>query len=291
MHARAHDRWALRIAVGLTGTFFIIELVGGWLTNSLALVSDAAHMFTDVAALSLSLFALWVASRPPSESKTFGYHRAEILAALVNGLALCLVVVWIVHEAYERLRMPEPVHSGAMMLVATGGLLINVVCAWLLAPRSETSLNLRAAFLHVLADLLGSLGAIAAGAIMFVTGWFAADAVAAAFIAILVLVSAWSLIREALDILMEAVPQHIDFQRLREELERVPGTDRVHDLHAWTLTTGQYALSAHAVIDGSIDGERILEQMRQLLETRFDVRHVTIQLESGQPCEPETVHV
>ena len=291
MHARAHDRWALRIAVGLTGAFFIIELVGGWLTNSLALVSDAAHMFTDVAALSLSLFALWVASRPPSESKTFGYHRAEILAALVNGLALCLVVVWIVHEAYERLRMPEPVHSGAMMLVATGGLLINVVCAWLLAPRSETSLNLRAAFLHVLADLLGSLGAIAAGAIMFVTGWYAADAVAAAFIAILVLVSAWSLIREALDILMEAVPQHIDFQRLREELERVPGTDRVHDLHVWTLTTGQYALSAHAVIDGSIDGERILEQMRQLLEARFDVRHVTIQLESGQPCEPETVHV
>ena len=291
MHARAHDRWALRIAIGLTGSFFIIELIGGWLTNSLALVSDAAHMFTDVAALSLSLFALWVASRPPSESKTFGYQRAEILAALVNGLALCLVVVWIVHEAYQRLRMPEPVHSGAMMLVATGGLLINLVCAWLLVPRSETSLNLRAAFLHVLADLLGSLGAIAAGAIMLVTGWFAADAVAAIFIAILVLVSAWSLIREALDILMEAVPRHIDFQRLRKGLERVPGTNRVHDLHVWTLTTGQYALSAHAVIDGSIDGERILEQMRQLLETRFDVRHVTIQLESAQPCEPETVHV
>ncbi len=291
MYGRTHDRRALRAAVGLTGAFFFVELVSGWLTNSLALLSDAVHMFTDVAALSLGWFALWMAARPPTESKTYGYYRAEILAALVNGLALCLAVLWIAHEAYGRFQAPAAVASGAMTAVAAAGLLVNIACAWLLAPRRGASLNVRAAFLHVLADLLGSVGAMVAGAVMWFTGWYAADALAAWFIAALVLISAWGLIREAVDILMEAVPGHIDLDRLRSALESVPGTNRVHDLHVWTLTTGQYALSAHAVIDSGVDGERILADMRQLLATRFDVDHVTIQLECANPCEPESVHV
>jgi cobalt-zinc-cadmium efflux system protein len=177
-----------------------------------------------------------------------------------------------------------------MLVIAALGLAVNIVCAWLLAPREGSSLNLRAAFLHVLADLLGSLGAVAAALIIMATGWYAADAVAACVIAVLVLFSAWGLVRESLDILMEAVPGHIDIERLRGDMEQVPGTRRVHDLHVWTLTTGRYALSAHAVVDADANGDAILERMRQLLAERFEVHHVTIQLECDRPCEPESVH-
>jgi len=290
MHERSHDRQALSWALALTAIFCVVEFVGGWLTNSLALLSDAVHMLTDVAALALGLFALWVANRPPSANKTFGYHRAEILAALANGVALCLVVVLIVREALERLRAEHPVATTAMLLIASLGLAVNLVCAWLLAPREGSSLNLRAAFLHVFSDLLGSLGAMAAAVVIMVTGWYGADAVAACVIAVLVLISAWGLLRESLDVLMEAVPAHIDLERLRGELEEVPGTRRVHDLHVWSLTTGRYALAAHAVIDADVDGEAILEQMRGLLANRFAVQHVTIQLECERPCEPASVH-
>lgn len=289
-HERSHDRRALRWALALTAIFCVVELIGGWLTNSLALLSDAVHMLTDVAALSLGLFALWVANRPPSANKTFGYHRAEILAALANGVALVLAVVFIVREAIERLSSEERIDTTGMLIIATAGLAINLLCAWLLAPREGSSLNLRAAFLHVVADMLGSLGAVAAALIIIATGWYGADAVAACMIGVLVLVGAWGLLRESLDVLMEAVPSHIDVDRLRSEMERVPGMCRVHDLHVWTLTTGRYALAAHAVIDASANGEAILEQMRDLLARRFEVHHVTIQLECERPCEPESVH-
>lgn len=287
---RQQDRRALRAALLLTGSFFVIELIAGWLTNSLALLSDAAHMFTDVGALSLGLFALWVAHRPPSESKTFGYYRAEILAALINGLALCLAVLWIAYEAYRRLGDPPEVRTSPMLVVAAVGLAVNMACAWLLKPGSEASLNLRAAFLHTLSDALGSAGAIAAGAVMLVTGWYRADTVAAILIAGLILAGAWGLIRETVDVLMEAVPEHIDLERLRADLENVPGTERLHDLHVWTLTAGQYALSAHAVISDRVDDERILDEMRRLLSSRFHIDHVTIQLERVRPCAPESVH-
>ena len=172
-------------------------------------------------------------------------------------------MVFIVREALDRLQREEPSTPTGMLVIAGVGLAINVLCAWLLAPGKESSLNLRAAFLHVLADLLGSLGAVAAALIIIATGWYAADAVAACVIAVLVLFSAWHLVRESLDVLMEAVPAHIDLERLRSEMEQVPGTCRVHDLHVWTLTTGRYALSAHAVIDASANGDAILEQMRE----------------------------
>jgi cobalt-zinc-cadmium efflux system protein len=290
MHGRTDDRQGLSRALLLTAGFFFIELIGGWWTNSLALLSDAAHMFTDVAALALGWFALWVSERPPSESKTFGYYRAEILAAFLNGVFLCLIVLWITYEAYARLHEPTHVRSGAMVLIATAGLLVNLFSAWILKPDVGSSLNRRAAFLHVFADLLGSVGAIAAGTIMFLTGWFAVDSIAAVLIAALVLLSSWKLLREAVDVLMEAVPYHIDLDQLRGDLESVPGTDRVHDLHVWTLTTGQYALSAHAVIHANVDGEWVLEEMRKLLDRRFEIHHVTIQLERSRPCEPESVH-
>lgn len=289
-HERSQDRRALGWALSLTLVVCALEFAGGWFTNSLALLSDAVHMLTDAGALGLGLFALWVASRPADAGKTYGYHRAEILAALANGIALGLAVIVILGEAWERVRAPTPVNTTGMMIIAAIGLAVNLVCARLLAPGEHGSLNRRAAFLHVLSDLLGSVGALLAGAVVLLTGWSGADAVAAALIAVLILYSAWQLIRESLDVLMESVPAHIDLDTLRREMESVPGACRVHDLHVWTLTTGSYALSAHAVIDALADGEAVLERMRRTLAERFDVHHVTIQLECARPCEPETVH-
>jgi cobalt-zinc-cadmium efflux system protein len=260
------------------------------MANSLALLSDAVHMLTDVGARCLGLFALWVAGRPASGTKTFGYHRAEILAALANGIALALAVAFILREAWGRLSTPEHVATGGLIGVASAGLAINLLCAWLLRPGEQASLNRRAAFLHVIADLLGSIGAIIAGVVIALTGWTQADAVAAAAIAVLVLKSAWDLVRESLDVLMEAVPEHIDLDRLREAMEGVPGACRVHDLHVWTLTTGRYALAAHAVIDADADSDAVLEGMQQLLADRYEVHHVTIQIECARPCEPHSVH-
>lgn len=287
---RAHDRRALRWALTLTAVFCVVEFVGGWLTNSLALLSDAVHMLTDVGALALGLFALWVAGRPPSDSKTFGYHRAEILAALANGVALGAAVLFILAEAWERLHAPSPVATGGMMAVAAIGMAVNVVCARLLAPGETDSLNRRAAFLHVISDLLGSLGALIAGAVILFTGWSGADALAAALISVLILYSAWQLVRESLDVLMEAVPSHIELEQLRDAMASIPGACRVHDLHVWTLTTGRHALAAHVVVDAGADGDAVLEAMRALLAERFAVHHVTIQLECARPCEPESVH-
>lgn len=287
---RSQDRRALRWALALTALFCVVEFVGGWWTNSLALLSDAVHMLTDVGALALGLFALWVAGRPPSDSKTFGYHRAEILAALANGVALVVAVLFILGEAWERLHAPHPVEVGAMMGIAAAGMVVNVVCARLLAPGEQGSLNRRAAFLHVLSDLLGSFGALLAGAVIALTGWSGADAVAAALIGLLILYSAWQLLRESLDVLMEAVPGHIDLDQLRDAMCAVPGACAVHDLHVWTLTTGRYALAAHVVTDPGVDGEAVLEATRAVLADRFAVDHVTIQLECARPCEPASVH-
>jgi cobalt-zinc-cadmium efflux system protein len=237
------------------------------------------------------MVTLWIAGQPPSISKTYGYTRAEILGALGNALALSLIVIWIVVEASQRVGAPPAVRSGGMTVVATIGLMVNVVCALLLRPRHQAGLSLRAAFLHVLVDLLASLGAMTAGIVMLATGWYGVDPIIAVIIAVLVLVGAWGVIREAVDILMEGVPAHVDVDRLRADLESIPGTQRLHDLHVWTLTPGHYAFSAHAVIDGSVDGERVLVEMRDLLTSRFHIDHVTIQLERSAPCQPESVHV
>jgi cobalt-zinc-cadmium efflux system protein len=293
MHVRDHDRelGAVRAGLALTALLCVTELVGGWFTNSLALMSDAAHLFTDVAALALTLFALWIGTRQATETKTFGYYRAEILAALVNGVALWVVVLFIVAEAWRRLAAPPVVAGPGMLALAVVGLGANIIVARQLREHSTHSLNLRGAYLHVLSDMLGSIGAVVAGIVIVATGWNAADAVASALIAVLILVGSWALVSEAVDVLMEAVPAHIDVDALRRSLERVQGTGEVHDLHVWSLTTGRYALSAHAVVAGDHDhaaDDAILAEMAAVCARDFDIEHVTIQLEheSRRAAEP-----
>jgi cobalt-zinc-cadmium efflux system protein len=288
---QARELGAVRMALAVTAAVCLLELVGGYLTNSLALLTDAAHMFTDVTALALSLFALWMGGRPASETKTFGYYRAEILAALVNGMALWVIVVLILSEAWRRLHDPPPVAGGGMLALAGAGLLVNVGVAVRLREHRHRSLNLRGAYLHVLSDLLGSVGAVAAGATILATGWNAADPLASALIAVLILMSSWALVREAVDVLMEAVPGHIDVEALRRSLECVPGTDEVHDLHVWTLTTGRYALSAHAVVAGDhADDDAILAAMADVCARDFHIEHVTIQIEHESRRGAEPAH-
>jgi cobalt-zinc-cadmium efflux system protein len=288
--SREGDRRALRIALMVTSVFLGAEIIGGLLANSLALLSDAAHMFTDVIALGLALFAVWIAGRPPTDSKTYGYHRAEILVALLNGFVLWVVVIAILWEAWQRLLDPPEVHGAGVAVVALLGLGVNLIAARSLSAAASHNLNVRGALLHVMSDLLGSLGALASGVVIMVTGWTAVDAVASVVIAALVLFSSWTLVREAVDILMEAVPRHIDLDELRRALEDIPGASEVHDLHVWSLTTGRYALSAHAVVAPGSSGDHVLAEMTDCVATRFAIEHVTIQLERQNRQHAEPAH-
>jgi len=288
--SRERDRRALRLAAALTAGYCVAELVGGLLTNSLALLSDAAHMFTDVTALTLALFGVWIAGRPATETKTYGYYRAEILIALVNGLVLWFVVVFIFWEAWARFWSPPTVRGGGVSLVAGVGLVVNAVAARLLAGADTHNLGIRGALLHVLSDLVGSMGALVSGVVILVTDWGSADAVASVVIGLLILFSSWTLIREAVDILMEAVPRHIDLEEIRQTLAHVPGALEVHDLHVWSLTTGHYALSAHAVVAEGAETDGVLAEMTDQLAERFEIRHVTIQLESRNRRHIEPPH-
>ncbi len=292
MHARDHVRElaAVRTGLFLASVLCLTEAVGGYLTNSLALVSDAAHVLGDVGALGLTLFALWVGTRPASESKTFGYHRAEILAALVNGVILWVVGILIVLEAWHRLQAPPAVAGPGMLAVALVGLAVNAFVARRLREHQGHSLNLRGAYLHVLSDLLGSIGAAVAGVVIVVGDWRPADALASLLIVGLIVFGSWALVREAVDVLMEAVPAHIDVETLRLALERVPGTDEVHDLHVWSLTTGRYALSAHAVVNGAAGDDAILAAMADLCAREFQIEHVTIQIEHESRRAAEPAH-
>lgn len=282
------ERGVVRTGLVISSVLCVAELIGGWWTNSLALLTDAAHMLTDVAALGLTLFALWVATRPVSDSKTFGYARAEILAALVNGIVLCLLVVLIVWEAWTRLHEPQAVRAGGMLVVAAAGLGVNVFVALRLRAHQAHSLNLRGAYLHVLSDLLGSLGAVAAAAIILATGWNAVDSLVSVLIAALILFSSWALIREAVDVLMEAVPRHVEVELLERALAAVPGVEEVHHLHVWTLTTGRHALSAHVVARDRVGDDRLLAAMTELCRRDFQIEHTTIQVEheSQRRAEP-----
>lgn len=285
-HGHAHadrtkDRHALRGALSVTVVYLVVEIVGGFLTNSLALLSDAAHMFTDVIALSLGLFAVWIAGRPASDQKTYGYYRAEILVALVNGLALWFVVVIVFWEAWERLREPQPIRELGVLGVASVGLVVNLISARILAGGDRASLNVRGALLHVLSDLLGSIGVVVAGLVILATGWTQADAIASAAIGVLILYGSWSLIRDAVDVLMEAAPRHLDVDEVRCALQGMPGATEVHDLHVWCLTTSRYALSAHVVVSEGTNGDEFLADTTVRLAERFGIDHVTIQLEAA----------
>jgi cobalt-zinc-cadmium efflux system protein len=284
------ERGAVRSGLAVSALLFVVELVGGWLTNSLALMSDAAHMLTDIGALAMTLFALWMGSRPATETKTFGYYRAEILAALVNGVVLWVIVLFIVAEAWRRLHVPPAVESRGMLVIAVAGFAVNGFVALRLREHREHSLNLRGAYLHVLSDLLGSAGAVGAGIVILVTGWTVADALASGLIAALILFGSWALVREAVDVLMEAVPAHLDVETVRRALEEVPGTQEVHDLHVWSLTTGRYALSAHAVVRTSSRDDAVLAAMAEVCARRFRIDHVTIQIEHESRRAAEPAH-
>lgn len=286
-HHRDADTRRLRIALVLTGSYFLVELAGGLLSNSLALLSDAGHMLSDVAALCLSLFAFHISRRPADPKRTYGYHRVEILAALLNGLALWLIVGVIFHEAFHRLFEPPEVQSLGMLLVAAVGLLVNVGAAFILNAGGTTSLNLRGAWLHVLGDALGSVGAICAGVIMVWTNWYLADPLVGMMIGSLILYTSWGLIRDSVEILMQAVPSDLSLDHIKATMESIDGVHRVHDLHVWTVTSGIYTLTAHAVTDPASSPERILNDIETHLRDRFQIHHTTVQLETEdrEPAE------
>ena len=280
---RAADQRALSIALGITLSFVAFEIIGGLLSGSLALLADAGHMATDAAGLAIALVAVRLAGRRPTYAKTFGHQRAEILAALANGVVLAVVSVYVVVEAVGRIGAPTEVHGHLMGIVATIGLLANLVAAWVLSRGRDRSLNLRGAFLHVVGDALGSVGAIVAAVVIAWTGWMLADPLVAMAIAVLILVSAWRLVREALDVLMESTPEHIDLDELLASIREVAGVVDVHDLHVWTLTSGYHALSAHVDVAPGADGHAVLHILSDLAARRFDIAHTTFQLEEAAP--------
>jgi cobalt-zinc-cadmium efflux system protein len=296
-HVHAHaqsDQRRLLIVLGVTSAYFATELVGGYLTGSLALLSDAVHMLTDIAALCLGMLTLWISTRPASSAKTYGYLRAEILGALLNGLFLWVLVVFIWIEAFGRLRNPRPVSGLAVMTIAIVGICVNTFSAWMTSTDApggpRRGMAMRAVFVHVISDLVGSVGVLASGALTYFTGWMQADPAVSILIGVLVLYGSWGLVREGVDILMESVPRHIDLDEMRTDLLAVSGTEEVHDLHVWCLTTRQIALSAHAVVAADADRDRVLAEMCHLLQSKFDIHHLTLQLECDNRRQHEPEH-
>src|SRR3954469_506884 len=274
--------WAVLV---LTGLFMVVEAVGGWVAGSLALLADAGHMLTDVGALGLSLITAWIAQRPADHSKTYGYLRWEILAALVNGAALFGIAGWVVVEAVQRIQHPEPVRTGLFLAVAALGLMVNLVSLSVLHGAREGSLNTRGAYLHVLGDALGSVGALAAAGIIALTGWTVADPAVSILISLLILTGAWRLIRESTDILLESVPRHVSLAAVQARILAVPGVSAVHDLHVWTVTSGMVAMSGHAVVPSLDAHPGVLDGIRAEMGT-MGISHVTVQLEVAQDgCE------
>jgi cobalt-zinc-cadmium efflux system protein len=283
-HARGrehgHARGGLKTALIITATFLVAEFLGALYTNSLALLADAGHMLTDVAALSLSFFAMRFASRRATPQKTYGFYRVEILAALLNGVFLVLIALYIFYEAYHRFLNPPPVKADWMLVVAILGLLANLASAWILFGKHRQSLNVRGAFFHVLTDAIGSIGAILASIAIIVSGYRVADPVISVFVAVLILWSSWVLIRDAVDILLEGTPSHINIVSLREQLGRVDGVSSVHDLHVWTLTSGVLAMSCHVVADeDNFNRTKLLGRVNDIARERFHIDHTTIQIE------------
>jgi len=275
---RKDQRRTMKWVLGLTAVFMVAEVLGGLISNSLALLADAGHMFTDVGALGLSLLAMRLAQRPPSPRKTYGYVRLEILAALINGAALLFIALVIFKEAWERFSNPPEVDGPLMLVVAVMGLVVNIIGAVLLHSHAGESLNVRGAYLHILGDLLGSVGAITAGILMVTKGWFLADPIISMVIASLILIGAWRLVREAADVLLEAAPRGLDVEGLVEELREIPGLEELHDIHVWTLTSGFVAMSGHGVIDDLTKHRPILDEINHRLNER-GIHHITFQLE------------
>jgi cobalt-zinc-cadmium efflux system protein len=288
-HDHSHDfssgrlrdvgRRRLVFVLVLTAVFTVVEFAGGLIANSLALMADAGHMLSDVAALGLSVFAITIARRPPNPGKSYGYLRFEILAALVNGVTLVVISLAIFWQAWERFQRPQSVEPGLMLAVAAVGLVVNIIAAMLLHGSSGHSLNLRGAYLHVLGDLLGSVAALVAAGIIMTTGWYLADPIISCVVATLILVGSWRLVRESVDVLLEATPAGIDLGAVQRAIAGVPGVEAVSDLHVWTLTSGVNAMSGHAKISDLNDYRRILDDIHHRMHEDFGIRHVTVQLD------------
>ena len=267
---------ALAAALALTAAFALVEAIGGWLAGSLALVSDAGHMVTDAAALGLALFAQWIARRPPSARASYGYARAEVLAAFINALALLVLVGFIVWEAVRRMLGPEPVAGATVMAIAAAGLAINAATAWIVSRASRTPVT-KSVLLHVISDALGSLAALIAGLVVVTTGWTPIDPLLSLVTALLILRSTWLLLAQTVGVLMEGVPAHLDYDAIGHALLDVRGIEGVHDLHVWHMAAEEAALSAHVIIDTGTNWPRILDEARGMLRSRFHIDHVTLQ--------------
>ena len=289
-HRHVNESWRrLSVVLVLTMVYMIAEVLGALWTGSLALLADAGHMFTDVAALILALTAVWFGSRPATSRKTFGYYRLEIIAALVNGVALVVIALFIFYGAYERWLDPPVIRSGPMIAVAAGGLVVNLVCVWILHARHEVDLNMRGVWMHVMGDALGSVAAIVAGVCMSLFGWYAADAVFSVVISLLIVWGSIRLIKESTNVLLEGTPAHINLAAVEHAILDTTGVADVHDLHVWTITSGREALSAHVIHADSISQSDLLRELRTKLYDRFGVDHLTIQMETSD-FEDETFH-
>lgn len=285
-HSHTGNKRALFSSFVLIAVFMVVEAVGGLMTNSLALLSDAGHMLSDAASLGLSFFALRLGEKKGNQEKTYGYKRFEIIAAALNGLTLIVVSIYIFYEAVQRFFAPPAVQSKGMLLIAIIGLIINIIVAWILMKGDkEENLNVKSAFLHVIGDLLGSVGAIAAALLILVFGWNLADPAAGVIVGILVAISGSRVIKESFHVLMEGAPAQMDLQQVKEALCEVPNVMEVHDLHVWTITSGYPVLSCHLTIldDGITDA--VLLQSQKVLHDQFDIEHSTIQVEKeGSGC-------
>jgi cobalt-zinc-cadmium efflux system protein len=285
-HNTGNNSQGLKIALLIVVVMMVAEVAGGILSNSLALLGDAGHMLVDALALGISLVAFNLARKPATVTRTYGYHRAEIMAALANGIILFLITAYIVYEAYKRFLNPPEVHSGLMLIVAVLGLVANLIGMWFLRNTRHSSLNVRGAFLHILGDTISSVGVIIGGIIISVTGWSIVDPIIAVLIGAIILWGAVRLVRESTDILMESSPRHINMEKVIGILKGIPGVDDVHDIHLWTITSGIYALSLHVIVQ-----DRMLSHTQEIVSTinhemaeHFSITHTTLQLEC-EKCE------
>ena len=298
-HDHAHDlrgasRRSLIVSLVLISTYMIAEVVGGVLSGSLALIADAGHMLTDAAAIAMALFAMWIAERTASVERTYGYYRTEIIAALLNALALWLIVGWILFEAIERFRHHElHVDGWPVLFVGLGGLVVNLVTAWILHRQSEHSLNVEGAFQHVVADLMGSVAVVVSAIIIITLGWTFVDPILSVAIGLLIMLSSWRLVTKVFHVLLEGTPERLDMYKLCSDIEDLPGVTLVHDVHAWTITSGSEAFTAHVLIDPSYEGDvdELLNRMQDITHNRYGIDHVTIQLERSAAACKESHHV
>jgi len=288
--AAGKNKRRLVIVLGLTTAYLIAEVVGGFLTHSLALLADAGHMLTDVAGLGLALLAIQFAERPATPERTYGFYRVEILAALTNGVVLIGISIYILYEAYQRFRNPPEVQSGAMLAVAAVGLVVNIVGIYLLRAASKESLNMKGAYFEVMSDMLTSLGVIVAALVMLTTGWYYADPLISAGIGLFILPRTWLLLRDAVGVLLEGTPTDVNLATLREAIGSVTGVAEVHDLHVWSLTSGVNAMSVHAVLADHALHDEVLAAVRKKVTSEFKIAHATVQVEC-QGCAAYETHL